>query len=184
MLRPPYQTAERIHPRRRRREPSGISLLEVVISILLVGLLLVAALNTVGSATTGQFSNGEQVRAYLFAQDLLAEILELAYEDPDGSPVFGTESGETSDGTRAAFDDVDDYNAWSASPLVAKDGTPLANASDWQREVSVQFVDPDDLSSLVGSDRGVKRVTVTVSREGTNLASVVAAITDASAGNP
>jgi len=78
--------------------------------------------------------------------------------------VFGRESESGVD--RADWDDVDDYHLWSASPPQDRSGTPLPNLTDWQRDVVVEWVDPSNPSVTVGSDQGVKRITVTVRRNG------------------
>lgn len=160
------------------RVPRGLSLVEIVVCTFLVGVLLVAALRTVGSAASGQFRNGESGRARLLARGLLAEILVLSYEEPDGTPVLGPESGEEASGTRADFDDVDDYHGWTAAPPVEKDGSALPNLTAWQRSVTVDYVDPEDLTTAVGGDQGVKRITVTVTRGGTDLASLTTVVAD------
>jgi hypothetical protein len=166
---------ERIRCQRRSWDQPrhGTSLVEVSVSILLVGLLLVASLTTVRAATHGQFFNGEKVRAVLLARDLMAEILKQSYREPDQPPDFGPEPSETAGGTRNNFDDVDDYHGWNEAPPARRDGTPLANLAAWQRSVIVQYVDPDDFTLVVASDQGVKRITVTVNRAGTTMASIV-----------
>ncbi|MCA9146997.1 MAG: type II secretion system protein, partial [Planctomycetales bacterium] len=57
-----------------RRHP-GYTLVEVAISTLIVGVLLVAALNTTGYATRGQIDNKQRAQAKLIANAMLAEIL-------------------------------------------------------------------------------------------------------------
>lgn len=141
---------------------SGLSLLEVTFATMIVGGLMVAALQTVGGATRSSRANADQAIGQLLAQDLMAEILNTQYVESTESPaVFGPESTETG-GTRASFDDVDDYDQWIASPPESKDGTPLANRSSWRREVVVRYVDRNDLSVATAADDGVKEITVSV----------------------
>ena len=97
------------------------------------------------------------------AQDLMAEILNEAYEEPDDAPNFGRESGEGV-GSRVNWDDVDDYAGWSKSPPKAKDDTILSGFDAWTRSVEVVWVKPADLNTVVGTKTGVKRISVTVSR--------------------
>lgn len=158
----------------------AFTLIEVTLATLMVGLLLVAAMKVVGQATSGQVLNGERNQAALLAGWLMAEIVELPYAEPVQSPVFGPEPGETTGGTRAAFDDVDDYHGWSASPPVDKQGTPLANGTGYTTSVTVDYVHPDNLNNAQVSDLGVKRVRVTVSRAGKILASLTTIVTRSS----
>ena len=162
----------------RRRQPRrrGLTIVEVVISVMIVGLVMVSAMDSVGQILRGRQQTADAVRAKALAQQLMTEILRDAYED-DTSPVFGPESGE-SGGSRADWDDVDDYDGWSQSPPEDHDGNTLPNLSGWQRDVVVEFVDPADPASVSGTDQGVKRVTVSVSRNGVTLAREVSLRTD------
>jgi hypothetical protein len=152
--------------------------LEVAVSTVIAGMVLVMALRTVGSAAVGQFQNAQRSRAQLLAVELLTEISSQVYREPDDTPDFGPESGETTGGTRAAYDDVDDYFGWRASPPTDKAGAELSGLTGWERSVSVKWVDPDDLARAINSDEGVKRVTVSVSRDGVHLVSVATVVTD------
>ena len=138
----------------------------------IAGVMLVAALRTVGASVRGRIDMANRERAVLLAQQLMAEILQADYAEPDESDVFGPEATETG-GTRAAFDDVDDYHGWTASPPEAKDGTPLADRDDWERSVTVEWVNANLLTQAIAIDAGVKRITVTVRRGGHDYASLV-----------
>lgn len=128
-------------------------------SMLVVGLMLVAALNTVGASRVTQTRNAEQSLGPMLAEDLMTEILSQAYEEPVDTPGFGRES--ESGGDRADWDDVDDYDGWSASPPQTKDGTDIPDLDGWGRSVIVQWVTPTMLN-VVGANTDVKRIDVTV----------------------
>ena len=145
----------RIHRR------NGLTLVEVMVSTLLVGVVLVAAMNTVGGVLKTRNIAVEVQVGPALARNLMSEVLQNAFtdpEEPDGP--IGTDTGE-SGATRADFDDVDDYNGWNSSSPVKSDGTSLGYGDGWQRQVSVSFVNPDTLTTS-GSDTGLKSVTVTV----------------------
>ncbi len=101
--------------RKSRRPRAGLSQIEVVICTLLVGMMLVAAMNAVGAAIRGRVSTGDAARARELAVQLMAEILANDYIEPVDTPTFGRETGEF-DGTRARWDDVDDYHHWMQAP--------------------------------------------------------------------
>jgi len=152
------------------RPGRGFSLIEAVLSVVIVGGLLVAAMNTLGAGTTAEYTTAERSRALLLAEDLMSEILQQAYEEPSLPPgSFGRGSDESATGDRSGFDDVDDYHGWSASPPERRDGTPIAWASGFTRTVEVHRVDASDLNLVSGSDTGVKRIRVTVTRGGKEL---------------
>jgi type II secretory pathway pseudopilin PulG len=151
---------------------NGLTLVETVTAVVIVGVMLVAALATVGASGAGQLSAGQRGCGYLLAQAMMAEVLEQPYEDPN-TPVFGPEPGEST-GTRAMFDDVDDYGNWSESPPESKDGTDIPDCSGFRRTVVVECVSPGNLMQVVASDSGIKRVTVRVYRNDVELACLMA----------
>lgn len=144
------------HPRR-----GAFSLVEVVVSVLIVSGLFVAALSALAAAKTGRYVLTERSRGVLLAQDLLAEILQQPYEDPETPGVFGREGAEVGT-TRQDFDDVDDYRAWSASPPQRKDGSVIPGTEGYARSATVQWANPANLDEASASPTGVKRITVTV----------------------
>ena len=118
----------------------GLSLVEVAVSTLLIGLVLIGAMETIGAALRTTYIATEDGDAHRLAEDLMEEILTLPYEDPDGSPVLGIESSEPSiNSDRSAFDDIDDYNGWSSNPPEDAAGNPLPGRTGWARSVTVQF---------------------------------------------
>jgi Tfp pilus assembly protein PilV len=153
--------------RLRRSQRSGITLMEVTIASILVGTILAASMRTAGSVLRFRSQSCDSSRAALLADDLLNEILALPYADPNETPVFGRESSESA--VRSAFDDVDDYNNWTESPPTSKDGTSLTSLDGWERAVTVALVLRSDPSQPAGSDQSLKRVTVTVRKDGTLL---------------
>ncbi|MCK4661090.1 MAG: PKD domain-containing protein [Phycisphaerae bacterium] len=151
----------------------GFTLVEAVISIVIVSVMLVAALNTVGAARTSKYKLAERSRALLLAQGLMAEILQQPYEDADVADNLGPETGEDG-GTRANFDDVDDYADWIASPPQNRNGTTIPSADDYEHVVEVRWIDPADLSSTSDTPTGVKRIKVVVKRGGREIVKLFA----------
>ncbi len=165
----------------KRREVSarraGFSLLEVVISTSLVGLMIVPAMQLTASALRASKEISLHGQGVGLAESLMSEILQTDYEEPDDAPAFGVEGSEAAAhlGPRTLWDDVDDYFQWDASPPQAKDGTVLPNLVGWRRTVKIVHVDPDNLSTALADndDRGVKRITVTVEHDGVQVARLV-----------
>lgn len=153
---------------------AGVSLLEVVLATLLVGIVLVSSLSAVNGILKSRIVLSEDGTAEQLAQQLLAEIVEQPYEDPDGSFLFGVELLEGSF-TRANFDDVDDYHLWNASPPEDRAGTALTNMQGWRRQVTVEWVDPRNPDTTILTNQGIKRITVTVSY-GSNVKSKLMAL--------
>ena len=175
-----------------RSHRGGFSMVEVVLSIVLVGLTFVVAMNLAGMSGAGRASTNQRNQARILAQQLLAEILAQDYVDSDvaesiitairtnggaivatNSEGFGPGSAEAATGNRSLFDDVDDYLGWSASPPQEKDGTVMTNLARWGRSVNVQRLVPTTLLASLTQDRGIKRITVTVTRDGVQMAQLV-----------
>ncbi len=145
-----------------RRRPGGFSLIEAVLSVVIVGTLMVAALNTVGASRTAQVSAARRSRAVPLANALMAEILQQPYEDPTtpGDTTLGPEADEGA--TRKDFDDFDDYEDWVESPPQRRDGAEIPWSRGFKRTVRVKWCDPSDLDDDLDTPSGVKRVRVRV----------------------
>jgi type II secretory pathway pseudopilin PulG len=157
-------------------------MVETVLSIVLVGGLFVAAIDTAGAAAAARRSTTNRAEGLLLAQDMLAEIVQQSYEEPGTTTVLGinvtnllgVDSGEQgANRSRAAYDDVDDYNGWSGAPQT-KQGAAIAWASAYTVSVGVVSVELDKPRNASVLETGVKRVIVTVSRGGREVAHLTA----------
>lgn len=158
-------------PRRSDRSTmrAGFSLIEVTISSLLVGTLLVASTRSVGLSVLSQCKMADFAKATWMADALVGEMHQQSYMEPATtiSPIT-RESGE-SGGSRANWDDFDDYDGLSESPPQNKDGTTIANLTGWQRTVAVQWVTLNDINSTSVIETGVKKAVITVKLNGTTI---------------
>ena len=141
----------------------GLTLVEVTISTLIVGCLLVAALQSVGNMNRTWTTTNQLIDGQAMAQDLLREILAQSYSDPALTTVttWGPESGESS---RVTFDDIDDYDDWTESPVKDAAGVALPGYSGWSRKVIVKKLGTWDYAARSdgSTDTGLRSVTVTV----------------------
>lgn len=157
-------TQPRAHCRRppatnRRR---AFSLAECAISLLLVSVVIVGAMNAVSITQRTRLTVQSERAGLELAQSLLTEIAQACYQEPTTNPGFGPEMGEWT-GTRSLYDDVDDYNFfWEMSPK-DKDGTTISGYSGWSRNAFVAWVNPIDPTGAPSfSETGLKRITVSV----------------------
>jgi prepilin-type N-terminal cleavage/methylation domain-containing protein len=155
--------------KRSKADPRGLTLVEVIAATMIVGMMSVATLNSLGAATKSSNSIGNRAVAAGLADELMSEITQLPYSDPNGSAVFGRESGEAAS-PRSAFDDVDDFNGWTASPPQYRDGTVIPDRTAWRQTVAVSWVTPANPASTAVSDQGAKRIRVTIEYDGVVLA--------------
>ena len=147
-------------PRRRSANRRAMTLIEATMSLGIVAVMMVAALRTVGASARARQADVSQRRGPALARQLMSEIAPTLYSEPTDPPNFGPEGSEN-DGTRAAFDDVDDYHNWSSNPPQIKDGTAIPGLEGWTRSVKVTYVDPDNMENTQGRDTGLKRISVT-----------------------
>jgi hypothetical protein len=141
----------------------------VAVSSILVGSILVAAMSTTGAVLRFRSSTSDSAKATLLATELLAEIQQQPYADPNQTPVLGRESGETA---RSQFDDADDYTAWTESPPKTRGGANLTGFSGWSRTSTVVRARRNSPMQNAGSDEGLKRITITVSKNGVVLKTI------------
>jgi len=144
----------------RIKKRHGLSLVEVVVSSLLVGTVVVGSLAMLGASVRTQATANDLIDGPRLAEMLIAEIMTMPYDEPDGAGPKGLDSGESGD-DREDFDDVDDYSNWSKSTIQAKDGTTLPNTVGWTRSANVWWVDRAN-GNIWFFDEGLKRFTVTV----------------------
>lgn len=151
----------------------AFTMVEVVGSVMIVSVTALGVMRLVGVSTASTLRTGDRALGHLLAQQLMTEILQQDYRDPDDPIPFGREPGEAA-ASRADYDDVDDYDNWSAPKVQNKSGVATLEQERWVRVVNVDFVRPDDLMKTVESDLGVKRITVKVLHRDVEVASLVA----------
>ena len=145
----------------------GTTIAEVIVATLLVSMVLLVSLDGAGSVALATRKRVDNVDAQILAQELMAEVMAMPYEDPDTTtPEFGLESDETSGSAeRVNFDDLDDYDNWDESPPTDRYGVALSGYDSWKRSVSVEKLDITDFSNTLGdseTDQGLRRVVVQV----------------------
>lgn len=144
----------------------ALSLIESAVSIVLVGIAVVAALNSVGAAKFNESKTVGEQQGCLAADELLNEIMQKDYADATaGVSSFGLEAGESS-ANRRHFDDVDDFDGLVESPPKEPDGTDIDSLKGWRQIVDVSWVALNDLTTPVMSNQGYKRIVVTLYRGG------------------
>lgn len=173
----------------RRHAPSrarhALALVEVVVSVAILGGLMGAVMTAVGAAALTRTTAIERTQGAALAESLTSEILAKLYDDP-GTPAAPIVSGSVNLGfvviqvsspggtvSRAAFDSIDDFSNWSCSPPVDRNGSVMVNFEGWTRTVRVERVGLTDPSGAAAvTDQGLKRITVTVTRRGREVARV------------
>lgn len=152
----------------------GFTLLESTIAVLMVGILMIAALRTVASTKRRESDTADRLLGRQLAAGLMNEILLQAYEEPVAGVTvrFGPEAGEST-GNRSLFDDVDDYLGWTSTPPGDRSGNTIPGFTGWTRSVTVAWASPATLAETTSTNTDLKKITVSVSKNGKSVASVV-----------
>ncbi len=168
-----------------RRRSGGLTLVELVIFLVLVGIALMATIFVFNQYTKGSPDPLLRKQALAIASSLLEEI-ELrgfTYCDPDDAAVttatapgdcatqegIGTEGAETRYGP-TYFDNVSDYNGFSMTGAAMKDitDTAIPGLASFQADVAVATT--ADLPDVTAVDAtGALKITVTVSNPSSGI---------------
>jgi len=156
----------------------GFSYVEVLLTSVIISILLVSAVRLFGNIGRSRASAfGRDIAAHL-AIEMIEEIRQQSYQDPQSPGAFGREAGETAL-MRSTFDDIDDYDGWSSSPPIDRTGQPYSNYDYLTRSVAVRYVQADDFTQETeDEDEGFKEVTITVSHAENILAQQIYVIAD------
>ena len=163
---------------------AAFTIAETALATLIVGLLVVGSLKSLSASfQTHKFSEN-RVRALFLAEQLLIELSSLSWFDPNtpaSAGTIGKDSGDTSTVTRRdQLDDMDDFHNWSEQPK-SRSGVALTGTSTMTRAVTVENISATDPTVAVAGNvnTGIRRITVIVTENGTELARLSTLLTSA-----
>ena len=157
------------------RQTRGFSLIETTMAALVVGLLLAATLNGVGSLARSRNATNEEAAGLALAQRLLEELLALPYNDPQTGDCVLTPGAGEAGSNRALFDNVGDYGGFSESVPRDKSGGAIAGVPAYGLSVALSYVVPATPAATTGTDQGAVRITITATR-GTRTVATLSAV--------
>lgn len=166
--------ATHFHPAHRARQ-LGLSLVELVMFIMVLGLALTAVLKAFTQATAASVDPQLRRQALAIAESLMEEVqlMPFTFCDPDDANVetatsaagcalmaegTGPNAGENRFAT-PQFDNVVDYNGYSMAGIVDITNTAVAGLSGYSASVSVAAA---ALGSITAASGDALRITVTV----------------------
>ncbi|MEO6280845.1 type II secretion system protein [Roseateles sp.] len=163
------------------RRAQGLSLIELLMFIVVVGIALTAMLRVFVTATTASADPMIRRQQLAIAESLLREVqlLPFTWCDPDDANVevatsaavvplgcaatvesSGAESGETRYGPTNYFDNVNDYAGFSTTGIRDLSNTAVTGLSGYTASVAVAAAALDTLTLASGD---ALKITVTVS---------------------
>jgi prepilin-type N-terminal cleavage/methylation domain-containing protein len=150
----------------RARKRFGFTLIEVLISTLLIGLAISALLAANGSSTRINGAGVDMTTAEFLLEQIRELTAVLPAIDPEtDTDTFGPEAGET----LADYDDVDDFN--SVTPLcppIDAARTSLTAFGTFSQQISVENVSANNFSQLDPNSPFI-RITVSVRQNGSEV---------------
>ncbi len=143
-----------------RRHGRGISLVELLVFIIVVGVAIAGVLAVMNLTTQKSADPMIRKQALAIAEGMLDEILLKDFSNPPGG--F---TGAATPANRQYFDDVGDYNGYASAGVYDLNGTalPLLAAYGISVQVADAALGPGGAQVPVGQS---KRVTVTVTAPG------------------
>ena len=115
------------------RRQSAFTLIEIIVTIVVIAIGASALLSVFGSVARSSADPAIQQQATTIAEAYLEEILLRAFNDPQGGET-GNDEGESG---RAEYDDVKDYRSLAAAPAADQFGNPVPALADYTVTVSV-----------------------------------------------
>ncbi len=148
-----------------KRAPPGFSLVEVMISTVLVGVGVAAVLMATQSSTTVNLAGKDSTAAAYLAEEIREWTLQLAFDDPDGDEGDVLEADPSDAATGP--DDINDLRGAAFTPPRSATGAVLASMPGWWQLITVDWKDPASLCTTVEPGTSdVVRVKVTIVRHG------------------
>jgi len=126
------------------RHPSGFTLIEVAIAIIIVGLSITSLMMLLSSGTTVNHYSNDMSTA-VFLADQLRNMTD-----------------------QVNFDNLQDYHQQSFNGVDA-DQNPVAGLQGYQQTITVQPINPDDLTIYIGPDPQAVLITAVVKQKNTEL---------------
>jgi type II secretory pathway pseudopilin PulG len=148
------------------RRPTGFSLVEILISIILVGLSITALVLASNSFTMANGAGTDLSTAEFLIEQIRELTTMLPAADPDNPTNFGQE-------TSGVYDDVDDFDDATFSPPISADMEGLDKFAAFSQKVVVQKLSPSNLDVVVAdsSTSPFLRVTATVVQNNKEISS-------------
>lgn len=158
-----------------RRVPTrGFTLTEILVSIIVIGMGILALLASAASSTKINDSGKKLTTASFLAQEIREWTIKLPFSDQDAGDQDNPPGPDGSD-PQYYVDDLDDLAGddlagVTYSPPRNGQGSPITDMTDWSQFIELSWRDPDSLNTVVAAGASdVIYVQVTISYKGTEV---------------
>lgn len=148
----------------------GFTFVEILISIVLVGLSITALVFATTNLTTANSAGSNLSTAEFLVEQIREMTTLLPVLDPQTEDAtFGAEAGEN---TVTDYDDIDDFNGLTFSPPIDANGGTLNALAPFTQTVAVTNVQQSDFTATAGPHTtNFVRITVRVLLNGAEISS-------------
>ena len=132
------------------RRQTGLTLIELIVAIVVIGITVMSMLGLLTSVAAQSADSMTQTQSIAIARSYLEEILAKPTTDPDAASL----------GTRAQYDDIQDYSFLPDELPRTRSGALMAGLNQYRVTVAIQ----NNVTLGIAPDAvgNVTRVTVTV----------------------
>jgi MSHA pilin protein MshD len=128
---------------------AGVTLVELIIAIVIVAAVVGGLASVLAGVTRASADPVVQRQMLAIAESMMEEVMLKPYAEGSGQ------------GGRAQFDDIWDFNGYSAKPVTDIEGTPLPGLDRYAVSVSVDALEAGGLAGI-GTAGDAARIRVTV----------------------
>lgn len=130
---------------RRRISQPGFTLIEIVVTLVVIGIAASALMGVFSSIVRGSADPAIQQQAITIAEAYIEEITLKSFDDPDDVET-GTSEGEAG---RASYDDVKDYRSLAAGAPADQTGTAIATLAAYTVTVTITDATLNGIAALL-----------------------------------
>ncbi len=131
------------------KKQSGLSLVEIIVTIVIIGISLSSIVGSFVSSSTGAVSPMINQQSIFIADGYLAEALTRQAFDPSFSSLAEDTGCETGETDRSMYDDVMDYGCIDDSGAVLRDGTAITGLSAYNVKIDTSACTLDTLDCVL-----------------------------------
>lgn len=149
--------------RQTRARWQAFTLVEVIVSLGIVGVLLVAAMKVSAAVGLNRFKNNQRATASALADEMIAQV-NVAPAAAAAAATQGQSSGNTNIVTGLLGSVLQILSGVTSTvlPTTPEPAIPSQPAGDWTRTVAIDWVQPNAPTTVSATATGLRRITVTV----------------------
>ena len=151
------------------RRGYGFSLVEILISVMLVGLSITALVFASNSFTMANGAGADLSTAEFLVEQIREMTTLLPVRDPEVDT--WTTLGPNGESGVANYNDVDDFDGATCSPPIDALGNPLSELAAFSQNVTVDWVSQSNFNQISVSATPFIRITVQVALNGREICS-------------